>query len=60
MNRRPSNQGHAAGIAAKLAIDGRQAVQAIDVAALQAGLREQKGVLGGRNGDGAETGTGPV
>jgi len=45
MSRRPSNQGHAAGIAAKLAIDGRQAIHAIDVAAFQPRRREQKGVL---------------
>jgi hypothetical protein len=37
--------GHASGVAAKLAIDAHQAVQSVDVAALQAKLREQRAVL---------------
>ncbi|HTU26131.1 MAG TPA: FAD-dependent oxidoreductase [Pirellulales bacterium] len=37
--------GHAAGVAAKLAIDTDTAVQSIDVTALQGKLREQKAVL---------------
>jgi len=37
--------GHAAGLAAKLAIAGKRAVQDIDVAALQAKLRTQRAVF---------------
>ena len=37
--------GHAAGLAAKMAIDGKTAVQDIDVAALQSRLRAQRAVF---------------
>ena len=37
--------GHAAGLAAKLAIDGKAAVQDIDVAALQSKLKAQRAVF---------------
>jgi hypothetical protein len=38
--------GHAAGVAAKLAIDGKMALQEVDAAALAARLKAQRAVFG--------------